>query len=290
MPARGAWRDYAPVLVCAFTYAIAVVFARVAFEAGSNASTVVTFRCVFAMLAIGVAVRLGRAENTVTARDRRLILALGVLFALNVYAFYKAIELLRVPLAILTFYVYPLMTAVASALAGLERLRAPTVLFSLLALAGLGLATGASPETLDPLGVGLALIAGAIVATSLVVTTRHVAHVDPMRRTFWIMVSTSAVLAAGLVGAGSFAWPATGTGVAALAGVCAFYAVGLVGLFTSATRIGPIRTAVMMNLEPVIAIAASTVFLGQGLSGLQYAGGVLVIAGVLGAQLGRRPA
>jgi hypothetical protein len=62
-----------------------------------------------------------------------------------------------------------------------------------------------------------------------------------------------------------------------------------VGSGTSATRIGPIRTSAMMNLEPVIAIALSTVVLHQGLSGLQYAGGVLVMVGVVGAQLSRMP-
>jgi drug/metabolite transporter (DMT)-like permease len=267
-----------------------VIFARVAFEDGSNASTVVTFRCGFAMLAIGLAVRLKGRPSAMTPRDRRLILALGLLFAINVYAFYKAIELLRVPLAILIFYVYPLMTAVAAAASGLERLSPPAIACALLALGGLALATGASPETLDPLGVALALVAGAIVSTSLVVTSRFVPHVDPMRRTFWMMVSTTAVLVVGLLGAGSFTWPATATGTIAIAGVCAFYAIGVVGLFTSADRIGPIRTALMMNLEPVIAIALSTAFLNQGLTGLQYVGGLLVIAGVVGAQLARRPA
>ncbi len=278
------------MLTCAVTYALAVVCARIAFEDGSNASTVVTLRCAFAMLAIGIAVRASQAPDRSTARDRRLILILGVLFAANVYAFYKAIEMLRVPLAILIFYVYPLLTGVISALAGLERLNAAMVLFSLLSLAGMALATGASPEALQPLGLLLALFAGSVVALSLVVTSRYVAHVDALRRTFWMMVSTSATLLVGLVGSGSFAWPNSAVGGMAIAGVCAFYAVGLVGLFTSATRIGPMRTAVMMNLEPVLAIALSTLVLQQGLSGLQYAGGALVIAGVLGAQLARRPA
>jgi drug/metabolite transporter (DMT)-like permease len=277
------------VLICAFTYAFAVVCARVAFEDGSNASTVVTLRCAFAMVAIGVAIRFGNAPDRSTPRDRRLILTLGLLFAANVYSFYKAVELLRVPLAILIFYVYPLMTGVFSALAGLERLNGPMVGFGLVSLAGLALATGASPDALDPWGVALALFAGAVVATSLVVTTRHVSHVDPQRRTFWMMVSTSAVLLAGLVGAGTWRWPGGTSGSLAIAGVCVLYAIGLVALFTSATRIGPIRTAVMMNLEPVIAIALSTLVLEQGLSGLQYAGGALVMLGVIGAQLARRP-
>ena len=267
-----------------------MICARLAFENGTNAFTVVTLRCVFALVAFGIALRLRSGGEVTAARDRRFIIILGMLFALNVYAFYKAIELLKVPLAVLTFYVYPLLTGVVSALVGLERMSGRLVAFGLVSLAGLALATGAAPESLDVLGVVLALVAAAIVATTLVLTARRVPHVDPLRRSYWMMLSTSVVLAAAMLGTGAFQWPNSVTGMAGIAGVCVFYAVGLIGLFTSATRIGPIRTAAMMNLEPVIAIALSTVVLNQGLSGLQYAGGVLVMVGVVGAQLSRIPA
>ena len=266
-----------------------MICARLAFENGSNASTVVTLRCLFALIAFGIALRLRKGRGATSARDRRFIVILGVLFALNVYAFYKAIELLKVPLAVLIFYVYPLMTGVVSALAGLERMSGRLVAFGLVSLAGMALATGAAPESLDALGVVLALVAAVIVATTLVLTARHVPLVEPLRRSFWMMFSTSVVLGVAMLGTGSFQWPNSMTGVAGIAGVCVFYAIGLIGLFTSATRIGPIRTAAMMNLEPVIAIALSTVVLHQGLSGLQYAGGVLVMVGVVGAQLSRLP-
>lgn len=266
-----------------------MVCARAAFEGGSNPSTVVALRCCIATLAIGLAVRFSGVPDRTTPRDRRLILGLGLLFAANVYAFYKAVELLRVPLAILIFYIYPLMTGVLSAWFGMERMNAPMLAFSLVSLAGLALATGASPETLDPLGVALALFAGAVIALALVVTTRLVPHVDPRRRTFWMMISTSTALALALAASGNFRLPDDLRGGAALATLCVLYPIGLVALFTSATRIGPIRTTVVMNIEPIIAILLSTLLLGQGLSGLQYAGGALVLAGVVGAQLARRP-
>jgi len=83
--------------------------------------------------------------------------------------------------------------------------------------------------------------------------------------------------------------PKSSTGWWAMAVVCGLYAIGLVSLFTSASRIGPLRTALMMNLEPVIAIALSMLVLGQGLTLPQFAGGALVIAGVVGAQLAKAP-
>ena len=52
------WRAYVPLLSCAVTYAFSVICARVAFEDGSNVLTVVTLRCGFALLAIGIALRI----------------------------------------------------------------------------------------------------------------------------------------------------------------------------------------------------------------------------------------
>lgn len=277
---------YRPVILCALCYGTGVVFARAAFEDGSNAITVVTIRCTFAAIAIGLALRASRALPT-PPRERRLLLALGVLFALNVFTFYKAIELLRVPLAILLFYVYPLLSGWFSALAGLERFNRRTLLFGLVSFAGLAFATGAAPERLNLAGVAYALVAAILIAGILVVSTRYLSHVEAKGRTFWMMSSTSALLVCAMFAGDAVAWPANPQGWWAIVAVCLLYAVGLVSLFTSASRIGPLRTSLIMNVEPIIAIGTSWLLLGQGLAPAQLFGAALVIAGVVGAQMGK---
>ena len=282
--------DYRHVLTCALCYGSAVVLARFAFEDGSNAATVVSVRCAFAALAIGIALRVGGERRRTTGRERALLLGLGVFFALGVFSFYKAIEILRVPLAILAFYVNPLIIGVLGALVGFERLSGRTLLFALVSLTGLALATGASPEAVDAAGIGFAMLAAALTAGILVVSTHRLSHVNAKSRTFWMMISTFAVLAAGTLAGDALIWPRSAQGLWAVAGVCVLYAIGLVAMFTSATRIGPLRTGLAMNLEPVVAIGGSWLLLGQGLAPAQLAGGALVIAGIIGAQMTWRPA
>ena len=271
-------------------YGLAVVLARFAFEDGSNAATVVSVRCAFAALAIGIALRIGGEERRTSGRERVLLLGLGLFFALGVFSFYRAIEILRVPLAILAFYVNPLIIGVFGALVGFERLSGRTLLFALVSLAGLAFATGASPETVDAAGIGFAMLAATLTAGILVVSTHRLSHVNAKSRTFWMMISTSAALGATTLAGDALMWPRSALGLWAVAGVCVLYAIGLVALFTSATRIGPLRTGLAMNLEPIVAIGGSWLLLGQGLAPAQLAGGVLVIAGVIGAQMARRPA
>jgi len=282
--------DYRHVLTCALAYGSAVVLARYAFEDGSNAATVVSVRCAFAALAIGVALRIEGGQPRTTGRERALLLGLGWIFALGVFSFYKSIEILRVPLAILVFYVNPLVIGVFGAMAGFERMSGRMLLFALVSLVGLALATGASPDAVDAAGVGFAILAAALTAAVLVVSTHRLSHVNAKSRTFWMMLTTTAAMATTTLAGDAVMWPRSAPGVWAVAGVCVLYAIGLVALFTSATRIGPLRTGLAMNLEPIVAIGGSWLLLGQGLAPVQLAGGALVIAGVIGAQMSRRPA
>jgi len=281
--------DYRHVLLCALCYGSAVVLARFAFEDGTNAATVVSVRCAFAALAIGISLRVGKRNPSTTGRERALLLVLGVFFALGVFSFYKSIEILRVPLAILVFYVNPLVIGVFGGLAGFERLSGRVLLFALVSLVGLALATGASPEAVDAVGISFAILAAVLTAGILVVSTHRLSHVNAKSRTFWLMASTAAAVALGTLAGDAYLWPRSAPGLTAVVGVCVLYTIGLVALFTSAVRIGPLRTGLVMNLEPVIAIGGSWLLLGQGLTPVQLAGGALVIAGVIGAQMSRRP-
>lgn len=280
--------DYRHVLVCALCYGSAVVLARFAFEDGSNAATVLSVRCAFAALAIGIALRVGGEQRRTTGRERALLLALGVIFALGVFSFYKSIEILRVPLAILVFYVNPLIIGVFGAMAGFERMSGRILLFALVSLVGLALATGASPDAVDAGGIAFAILAAALTAAVLVVSTHRLSHVSAKSRTFWMMITTSAAVTAATLAGDALMWPRSASGLWAVAGVSVLYAIGLVALFTSATRIGPLRTGLAMNIEPVVAIGGSWLLLGQGLTPVQLFGGALVIAGVIGAQMSRR--
>lgn len=264
-----------------------MVFARYSFEDGSNAVTVVSVRCLFAVIAIALTLKFAPAQRPALGHERWLLLGMGVVFALNVFAFYKSIELLRVPLAVLIFYINPLLIGLLSGWVGLERHSTRTWMWACVSLVGLAFATGASPESIDPNGVLWAIAAAFMITVVLVLSTRFLTHIDARSRTGWMMASTTAILWLVSVSSGSLAWPQHAAGGWAIVAVSVLYAIGVVSLFTSATRIGPLRTAVVMNLEPLIAIAGSWMVLGQGLTPMQLFGGVLVLGGVLGAQLGR---
>jgi len=60
---------------------------------------------------------------------------------------------------------------------------------------------------------------------------------------------------------------------------------GILGVFASTVRIGPFRTALFMNLEPLITAVGSALFLGEVITPLQALGGAVMLAALVTFQL-----
>jgi len=58
-------------------------------------------------------------------------------------------------------------------------------------------------------------------------------------------------------------------------------------VFTSVGRIGPFRTALFMNLEPLLAAILGVVVLGEVLTPLQMLGGAVMIIALVAFQMRR---
>ena len=63
--------------------------------------------------------------------------------------------------------------------------------------------------------------------------------------------------------------------------------VALLAVFISANRIGPFRTALIMNLEPLLVAIAGALFLGDVFAPLQALGGAVMLAALVAFQLRR---
>ena len=126
----------------------------------------------------------------VTPRARRIALALGSLFAANVFLVFKAVEAIEVPIAILTYFVYPLLTGISAAAVGLEPLSWKGAVAALIAFVGLGVMLGAHPTGLalaEPLLRWLRRPA----ACCSFADARPAARRDPLAITLYSMVSST---------------------------------------------------------------------------------------------------
>ncbi|MFF9124498.1 DMT family transporter [Streptomyces sp. NPDC014889] len=219
--------------------------------------------------------------------DWGTVVAFGIAMAGMNGLFYQAVA--RIPLgpAVTLEVLGPL------ALSVLASRRAINFVWAALALAGVFLLGGGSFDSLDPVGVGFALSAGAMWAAYIVFsarTGRRFPQADGLALA--MAVGALLFLPLGIAESGSkLVVPTTfalGAGVAVLSSVLP-YTLELLAL----RRLPASTFAVLMSLEPALAATAGFLVLGQSLTALQAVAIVLVIAASMGAvrtQVGRAKA
>jgi drug/metabolite transporter (DMT)-like permease len=275
---RDVLRQLGPVLTAAVMFTVSDVFGKLALEGGADVLSVLSFRSVLGIGFVSLWLRLGKPAAALSPNAKLIALALGVLLTANLFSLFKAIELIPVSIAILTYFIYPLLTGILGAITGVDRLTATGAAIALVAFVGLALIIGANPADLAVVGV-LAAIGGAICRTGMLLITRAALKGTDARLVTWYTLwSSTLVFAALSLMSWNWQWPHSASGWVAFLGIGFTTTAAIVALYVSTQRIGPFRTALFMNLEPLMTAGLSTVVLGDRMTPLQMLGGATMIA------------
>ena len=291
---------FATLLLIALMMGANHVAARVAFDHGVDVTTAVTVRSAVTALAVAALIAMQRVPLRFGARQRKALLGIGALIAVQSLCLYSAVARLPVALALLAFNTYPLWTALWARVIYRHRaerrvlLAMPVMLLGLaLALDVLGAASGlgaAAQWRQIGAGVGFAVVAAGTFGLALVVTQHEASDVDGRVRTLTTM---SLVGLLGFVASrlqGGLHLPDAAAGWAGLALLTLLYGTAFTIMFTVLPRLGVVGNSAIMNVEPVFALALAWAILGQAIAAVQVLGGLLVVATVVWLGLRRRPA
>lgn len=266
----------APVLITAVMFSVADICGKVALSHGTDVTSMMTFRGVVGIAVVFAGLRLDRPA-ALSSRARWVSLGLGVLLTANLYLLFKAIELVPVSVAILVYFVYPLLTGIVGAATGIDRLGVAGAGAAVAAFCGLALIVGAAPGLA---AAGVAAAAGAALCRTamLLITRATLAGADARVVTWHTMLSSTVGFAALSLAARDWHWPAGAAGWTAFVAIGFATTVAIFTLYVSTQRIGPFRTALFMNLEPLMTSSLGVAVLGERLSAVQMLGGVTMIA------------
>jgi drug/metabolite transporter (DMT)-like permease len=303
MPTRTDWLGAAIVLVAASLFATLGTLSRTAYDAGLTPFAWVAWRAFIGSIGLWslIAWRRGawrRGPGSLVAglvgagRRAKGSLAIAILAgaALNLSIF-VAFQRTTIALALLCFYTYPAIVAVGAVLLGRERLDATRVVALLLALGGMaavvGGGLGSTSVVIDPMGIGLALVA-ALCQSVFVLSSRGYAGVptdEAMASILTGSVVVAIVVTAVTDGPAALAFPLGLPGLLLLlVGVGLFAAAIPSFLFlTGIRRLGAVRTGILMLFEPVVGVALAAAFLAESLTVVQAIGGatILLAAGIV---------
>ena len=277
----GQARGITLALLSSIGLGLAVAVARYAYEGGTNGLTIASVRSFALVAALFVYCRATGRSLRLQRAERRRCAGLGLLMAMGFYGNVGAVEYISIGLTALLFFTFPPLIGLIQALQD-RAWPAPARTVALaMAFAGLAMMLGVSLGASDPLGVALVLTAAVAVALNSVGIVRLVGHVNPLVAMFHMAVASAVVLPALALATGSVQLPVSGIGWAGMSGVVALQCASLPLYFVAIAYIGPLKTAMLANVQPVTSIVAARVLFAELLGAAQLVGGAMVLAGIM---------
>lgn len=295
------------VVLAASLFGMLGPLSRFAYDAGMEPLSFVAWRGAIGFLAaagfIGWRVANGREPLTRFGRlgrgERVTLLVAALLgFALNL-AMFVSFDLITIALALLGFYTYPVIVAVANVVLGREALDRTRVAALALAVVGMiavvaGQLDPASGIKVNELGIALALVAAGCQAAFVVISRDGYPSV-PSSQAMAVVLGTTVVCSVAVAaltgGATALAFPLNDPSVLPLLAFTGLFAAAIPSILflTGIRRIGGTRAGILMLFEPVVGVALAAVLLGESIAPVQILGGVAILAAAVILQLGAAP-
>jgi drug/metabolite transporter (DMT)-like permease len=290
---------FAIVLVAASLFGTLGPLSRFAYDAGMQPTPFVVWRGAigFVAAAIFVAWRISRGSERLTRlgdldTSARVSLAVAALsgFLLNLSMFF-AFDLVTVALALLGFYTYPVIVAVANVGLGRESMDRPRIVALTLAVLGMVAVVAsqvdpASGVRVDPLGLGLALAAAGFQALFVIISRSGYRQV-PASQAMSVVLGTTVVcgtILALVIGNGAgLTFPLREPSVLPLLLFTGLFAAAIPSIMflTGIRLVGGTRAGILMLFEPVVGVALAALLLDEHLAPIQVLGGIAILAAAL---------
>jgi drug/metabolite transporter (DMT)-like permease len=271
---------FAFVIASAVSFGAMPIFARVAYANGLDPITLLFLR-----FAIATPIMLGlmAVRRAPFPRGAPLagLAALGALgYVGQSFCYFTALTLASAGLVALLLYLYPILVAAAAVILLKEKLTAAKVIAIGLALVGAVLTMGFGGGG-KPAGVALGVGAALIYSVYIIAGSRIMKSVSALPSST-VVIASAAIVYAVIASVRGPSWPTSPEGwiaVVCVAVVSTVVAIG--GFFAGMERIGPTNASTLSTVEPAVTVCLAAAFLGETVSALTLAGGVLILAAVV---------
>ena len=287
-------------LVAAFLFALNGSVAKAQIEAGLSAAQVTEIRTLGCAVLLLVFLAITKpASLKVRKAEVPFLLLFGVLaYALTPFLFFLSVSLLPVAIAALLAFLAPVLVALWLRFVKHEPVGRGIWVALALVVGGLLLVSQVwSGMTLNPLGVFYGLLTAAALAAYLLLGEEGGRRRDVMSLAFWGF-AIATVFWSILAPWWNFPWDLMTTTTSMLDGaitgipvwslvilMIVVSVVPFVLVLMSLQRIGAQRGGILGTTEPVWAALIAFVLLGEVISPVQGLGGLIVLAGVIVAEL-----
>ena len=287
-------------LVAAFLFALNGSVAKAQIEAGLSAAQVTEIRTLGCAVLLLIFLAITKPSSLRVRRSEiPFLLLFGVLaYAMTPFLFFLSVELLPVAIAALLAFLAPVLVALWLRFVKKEPVGKGIWVALTLVVGGLLLVSQVwSGMTLSPLGVLYGLLTAAALAAYLLLGEEGARRRDVMSLAFWgfaIATVTWSILAPwwafpwDLLSTTTSMFDGAVTGIPVWSLVVLMIVISVVPfvlVLMSLQRIGAQRGGILGTTEPIWAALIAFVLLGEIITPVQGLGGIIVLAGVIVAEL-----
>lgn len=260
---------------------------------GLSAPSMLLWRYAIALPALAIAAAAVRLDIVAAWRrgGGKIVLVGATLGAGQTLCFWESIRTLDTSIAVLLFYTYPVLTLALDRILFKRPIRATPLLCVAIILAGAALVTlpGLRGGTLAIEGLLWALPAPLVYALYLAANSVLLRNQSPLAGAIGIYLGLAVSFAAVSLYGGLDIPAEASTWVLIIAVALGPGALTITLFSYSVPRLGPSSYAIIANLELVTVVTVGVTLLGEPITPERAAGGLLIVAGIVGYGLLRRP-
>ena len=273
------------VTLTALLVSLSSIFSRFAYDVGANPQTLVLFRfglfCLLYLIIAAVSLK----PISLPKGKRLYAILSGAFFTIGSGSLLASMFFLPVSLAIVIFYTYPILTMVGEKILNKQKPRVLEIACFILAFIGLVLALKLDTTEVNPIGIGLAITASLGMSTSYLISDKKLKQLDSFNLTFFLAATGLVIMAIFVLLSQSFNPGELSVSNALYVFLASFsFALAFFFMFKGISLIGAVKTAMILNLEPIFTIGLAFMFLNESLSGVQLIGATLVLIAIFTVQ------
>lgn len=278
-------------VVSSAAFGVMPIFAKIAYNGGANALTVLFLRFFLAALIILPYIVVTKKDFKINKTQLMHIIFLGIIgYTATTYTLFLAYNYISVGLATTMHFIYPVVVTVLAVILYKEKLYWSKIWALALSVLGIYLLVGGGNATLNFKGVALAIVSGFFYAYYIVgVSHSEINKIDTFVLTFYLAsIAALSLFIMGMIN-GQLDFNIKPYSFLASSGIALVSTVLALTMFLKGIKIiGPSSAAILSTLEPIVSIILGVLILKEELSFTIVIGCVLILLSVIILTLGPR--
>ena len=276
------WFGVSLVLLSALGFGTNILIANMAYRDGIDVHTINAVRHSVTITLLFLFIKIRGKQLKLPPRERFTGLALGITVFMMGVGYLSATQYIPVSVAVLIFYTSPFLVVIIARFTENEPITPIRLMAITIAFIGLALAMGIqSVSGLNWYGFGFAFLAALGAASFVTISSRTIRTADPQAVNFHCLTAGTVLYVVFMLFTGGPTEHIAPAGWFKLGLLSFALTVAYITLFVGLEIIGPVKTSMLLNAEPILTIILAAVLLGERLSLIQWIGAGLVIAGII---------